>query len=283
MPNNQHLNSKTKSNQQQRVSSDTAALKSAKTIASNAIAGGVSINTYQDDDIFDQDDDKFFSVRGSSYSKNIQDNIIVDVNSQQHDVETQAQVNGVSLINKTEVDNLYQTEEESTVVDEVQMRILNSGIQQKKQMKSLLKPIQNSSNKAQVSNNGESNSNNQAGQKTSNVQQHSQQAVKITQKSQNANYDPNNDSAQKSSESSNNTKDDENNTSQQAQIPKRNKNRKDIYGNRIRRGGKKHKVVFADHKALGKPLYEIHSVESFKKYNTDMSARGENKSCCNVF
>ena len=64
---------------------------------------------------------------------------------------------------------------------------------------------------------------------------------------------------------------------------KKKRDRLDIYGHPIKRGGKKHKVVFADHKQLGKPLYLIHEVESFKKYNTDMSARGSNKACCSIF
>lgn len=75
-------------------------------------------------------------------------------------------------------------------------------------------------------------------------------------------------------DSYNNTKDDE---SQQK------KSRKDVYGNKISKGGKKHKVVFADHKTINKPLNEIHLVESYKKYNTDMSAKGGNKSCCTIF
>jgi len=69
------------------------------------------------------------------------------------------------------------------------------------------------------------------------------------------------------------TLDDENNKK-----PKRS----DIFGNKIKKGGKKHKVVFADHRAAQQPLFHIHVVESYKKFNTDVSSKRHNH-CCLIF
>ena len=62
--------------------------------------------------------------------------------------------------------------------------------------------------------------------------------------------------------------------------------RMDNFGNIITRGGnKKHKVVFADNilvKHRDTDLIELHIVESFKSFNTDMS-RVNHNSCCTLF
>lgn len=43
--------------------------------------------------------------------------------------------------------------------------------------------------------------------------------------------------------------------------------RLDQYGNPIKRGGKTHRIVFADNKVVNKPIREVHEVESFKYEN----------------
>eukprot|EP00347_Sterkiella_histriomuscorum_P020707 403336787 len=43
--------------------------------------------------------------------------------------------------------------------------------------------------------------------------------------------------------------------------------RLDKYGNPIKRGGKTHRIVFADNKFVNKPIKEIHEVESYKYEN----------------
>ncbi|CDW83817.1 UNKNOWN [Stylonychia lemnae] len=43
--------------------------------------------------------------------------------------------------------------------------------------------------------------------------------------------------------------------------------RLDQYGNPIKKGGKLHRIVFADNQVLNKPLQKVHIVESFKEEN----------------
>ena len=61
--------------------------------------------------------------------------------------------------------------------------------------------------------------------------------------------------------------------------------RVDNFGNTITKyGDKKHKIVFADSPSvrhLDRDLVEVHIVESFKNFNTDMS-RPSNNSCCSI-
>mmetsp|Transcript_12867 Transcript_12867/g.12768 ORF Transcript_12867/g.12768 Transcript_12867/m.12768 type:complete len:144 (+) Transcript_12867:21-452(+) len=56
----------------------------------------------------------------------------------------------------------------------------------------------------------------------------------------------------------------------------------DKYGNPIMRGGN-HRISFADKIAKKHTLSEVYEVESFKRYNTDVSQRKRNESCCTIF
>ena len=67
------------------------------------------------------------------------------------------------------------------------------------------------------------------------------------------------------------------------EIEEKEKNkRKDLFGNIIKKGSKKHKVVFIDYKGIkkGNLITDI-EVESYKKYNEDVSKRhfNENVNC----
>lgn len=55
-------------------------------------------------------------------------------------------------------------------------------------------------------------------------------------------------------------------------LSKKDKNGKDAkridqYGNPIKKGGKTHRVVFADNKFVNKPIRLVHEVESYKYEN----------------
>jgi hypothetical protein len=58
--------------------------------------------------------------------------------------------------------------------------------------------------------------------------------------------------------------------------------RVDQLGNEIRKGGKKHRIVFADKSAEKLPLEQVYIVESYKKYNGDIS-ESTTKNCCVIF
>ena len=57
----------------------------------------------------------------------------------------------------------------------------------------------------------------------------------------------------------------------------------DINGVQIKKGNKSHRIMFADTiKGQERPLTQIYLVESYKKYNRDMS-RVPADSCCTIF
>ena len=58
--------------------------------------------------------------------------------------------------------------------------------------------------------------------------------------------------------------------------------RYDYSGVEIRKGSKKHRIIFAD--KLKKPLVQIYMVESFKKYNNmESTDKNQHDHCCIIF
>lgn len=64
----------------------------------------------------------------------------------------------------------------------------------------------------------------------------------------------------------------------------RKRRRKDQYGNRIMKGAKGHKIIFADQISIGKEkqkIEEVFIVENYKKYNRRAGDEEDDTSYCN--